>query len=382
MSVAKTYEEILDSDGNLEPFINWFSKKSPDWSWNNKKNYPRICLFKISHVIVNQNQIYEGILRDYGDKFVVIVYNGEGIRMNYNGMKTTVIGDKTINPDEYVELSIPEVLQYLKDNGGEKRFPRIIIISGKLAGRCISYVSLDYDWHLTDMYYNPSKSTPIPEMIQSAGRLCGRNRGKAPNLVLHTTEKVSDALYTGFNCTNEIISRAIASPLMEDGNEVNFKDSIMSVPMNTKKFPKGRNMTSKVKVKKSEFNLVKKDDGGVDIEEYKYTEFSEKKQKTKINVISESFKQVGEEEYKRIISMFEKWSKDDTKIARFMQHLNPVKIYKEKEINNLCKEIGITNLGQLLSIKVGTNGYGTIIQKKDNTYKLHPCLVEKFNKYF
>jgi len=382
LSVAKTYEEILDSDGNLEPFINWFSKKSPDWSWNNKKHYPRICLFKISHVIVNQNQLYEGILRDYGDKFVVIVYNGEGIRMNYNGMKTTVIGDKTINPDEYVELSIPEVLQYLKDNGGEKRFPRIIIISGKLAGRCISYVSLDYDWHLTDMYYNPSKSTPIPEMIQSAGRLCGRNRGKAPNLVLHTTEKVSDALYTGFNCTNEIISRAIASPLMEDGNEVNFKDSIMSVPMNTKKFPKGRNMTSKVKVKKSEFNLVKKDDGGVDIEEYKYTEFSEKKQKTKINVISESFKQVGEEEYKRIISMFEKWSKDDTKIARFMQHLNPVKIYKEKEINNLCKEIGITNLGQLLSIKVGTNGYGTIIQKKDNTYKLHPCLVEKFNKYF
>jgi hypothetical protein len=65
-----------------------------------------------------------------------------------------------------------------------------------------------------------------------------------------------------------------------------------------------------------------------------------------------------------------------------MQHLNPVKIYKEKEINNLCKEIGITNLGQLLSIKVGTNGYGTIIQKKDNTYKLHPCLVKEFNKYF
>lgn len=335
LSTAKTYQEILDSDGNLEPFINWFSKRSPDWSWNNKKYYPRICLFKISHVIENQNQLYEGILRDYGDKFVVIVYNGEGIRMNYEG---NILG-KSVNPDEYVELSIPDVLQYLKDNGGEKKFPRIIIIAGKLAGRCISFVSRDYDWHLTDMYYNPSKSTPIPEMIQSAGRLCGRNRGKAPNLLLHTTENVSNALYTGFNCTNEIISRAIASPLMEDdGNEVNFRESIMSVPMNTKKFPKNRNMTSKVKVKKSEFNLVKTDDGGVDIEEYKYTEFNEKKQKKEIDtsvgncklIIIEKLGNTSKEYYEKIVKYLKenknKWITKSECISSISKNNNEINV--------------------------------------------------------
>lgn len=306
LSKAKSYDEILESDGNLEPFIRWFSKKLPDWSWNNKRYYPRICLFKISHIIVNQDQIYEGMLRDYGDDFVVIVYNGEGIRMNYKGMGNININGKSVVPGEYVEILIPDVLQYLKDNGGEKKFPRIAIISGKLAGRCTSYVSRDYDWHLTDMYYNPSKSTPIPEMIQSAGRLCGLNRGKAPNLLLHTTKKVSEALYEGFHFTNEVISRAIASPLMESGKEVSFKNSILSVPMNNKKFPKGRNMTSKVKVKKSEFNLVKKDDGGVDIEEYKYTEFNEKKKNnTKVGncklIIMENLGNISKEYYEKIV---------------------------------------------------------------------------------
>ena len=276
LSKIKTFEEILESDGNLEPFLEWFSRRLPDWSWNNKKNYPRICLIKNSHIIENQNQMYEGILNRYSSKFVVIVYNGEGVRVNFQGMKPFGINGKQVLPNEYVEISVPEILQYLKDNGAEKKFPRIIIISGKLAGRCISYVSKDYDWHLTDMYYNPAKSTPIPEMIQSAGRLCGRNRGKAPNLILHTTKNVSEALYNGFHFTNEAIARAIATPLMLDGGEeACFKQSLCSVPMNTKKVPKSRNLTSKVKSCKSDFNIVSKEDGGYSLDNYKYSNFKD-----------------------------------------------------------------------------------------------------------
>jgi len=272
----KTFDEILESDGNLEPFLEWFSKRLPDWSWIKKKHYPRICLIKNSHIIENQNQMYEGILNRYSSKFVVIVYNGEGVRVNFQGMKPFGINGKQVLPNEYVEISVPEILQYLKDNGAEKKFPRIIIISGKLAGRCISYVSKDYDWHLTDMYYNPAKSTPIPEMIQSAGRLCGRNRGKAPNLILHTTKNVSEALYNGFHFTNEAIARAIATPLMLDGGEeACFKQSLCSVPMNTKKVPKSRNLTSKVKSCKSDFNIVSKEDGGYSLDNYKYSNFKD-----------------------------------------------------------------------------------------------------------
>lgn len=390
LSKIKTFEEILESDGNLEPFLEWFSRRLPDWSWNSRKNYPRICLIKNSHIIENQNQMYEGILNRYSSKFVVIVYNGEGVRVNFQGMKPFGINGKEVIPNEYVEISIPEILQYLKDHGAEKKFPRIIIISGKLAGRCISYVSKDYDWHLTDMYYNPSKSTPIPEMIQSAGRLCGRNRGKAPNLILHTTKKVSEALYNGFHFTNEAIARAIASPLMlENGYEANFKESVCSIPMSNKKAPKARKLTSKVKSKKSDFNIVGKEDGGLSVDEYKYKKYEEEskseheKDKEDIKVSHEPDDELDKEEFNRLITMFGKWSKLDTKISKFMQHLNPTKTYSDKEMKELCKLVGITDISHLTIFKRNiSKGYGKILQKKLNTYRLYPCLVDNFNKYF
>jgi hypothetical protein len=120
------------------------------------------------------------------------------------------------------------------------------------------------------MYYNPAKSTSIPELIQSVGRLCGRNKGKS-HLHLHTTNKVATALWNGVHFTNEAINRAIASPLMNlAGEEMSFGDSIKSVPMLKKKMPVGRNLTNKIKVLKKDFNQVTKDDGGESLESYKY----------------------------------------------------------------------------------------------------------------
>jgi hypothetical protein len=126
------------------------------------------------------------------------------------------------------------------------------------------------------MYYNPSKGTQIPEMIQSCGRLCGRNRGKS-HLHLYATRKVADALYKGFHFTNEIISRAIESPKKEInkdeiGNivEKSFFESMKSIKINEKKFPKGRKITSKIKVNKKEFNLVSGEDGGYDLSLYNF----------------------------------------------------------------------------------------------------------------
>ena len=65
------------------------------------------------------------------------------------------------------------------------------------AGRCMSYVTRDYYWNLTDLYYNPDAGTSIPEMIHSASRLCGLNKGKS-HLHLHVTRKVADALWNWF----------------------------------------------------------------------------------------------------------------------------------------------------------------------------------------
>ena len=270
------YQDILDADKNFYPFLQKFSKTRPEFAWSIKKYIPGICLIKHSRINDSQETAFNGIINDFPRDFAVILYNGHGVKMKYPNMPVEVVyKGKTIKPCVNVDLDITNALQLLKENGGVKAFPRIIIIAGELAGRCIYYVSRDYDWPLTDMYYNPAKSTPIPEMIQSCGRLCGRNRGKS-HLHLHCTKRVADALYDGFHFTNEIIERAIASPLLYEDEEISFSKSVTAIPMNNEKFPKGRAMTSKVNIKKKDFNLVKGDDKGYSLDTYKFSEGKEK----------------------------------------------------------------------------------------------------------
>ncbi len=81
--------------------------------------------------------------------------------------------------------------------------------------------------------------------------------------------------------------------------------------------------------------------------------------------------------------MFAKWSKDDTKIARFMKKLKPKKEYTKEEMKELCDLVGIKDIGKILDVKRGgSHGFGTIIKKTEDTYQLYPSLVESFNKHF
>jgi len=225
------YQDILEADKNLEPFLRAFSKTRAEFAWSIKKYIPNICLLKNSRINESQETLFYGITNNYPNDFAVVLYNGNGVKIYYPNMPAEVVYNrKVIRPCVNVNLDITQALQFLKEIGDVKSFPRIVIIAGELAGRCISYVSRDYDWHLTDMYYNPAKSTPIPEMIQSCGRLCGRNRGKS-HLHLHCTKRVADALYDGFHFTNEIIERAIASPLLHEDDEISFSKSVKAVPM-------------------------------------------------------------------------------------------------------------------------------------------------------
>jgi hypothetical protein len=236
-----------------------------------KDEYPNICLIKNTRINENQDAIFKGLNKEYKGKFATVVSNGNGVKMYHPDLPLTFkVAGVTVTRGEFFKGDIADVLQYFKDNGGVIKFPRIIVIAGELAGRCISYVTRDYGWHLTDMYYNPSASTSIPEMIQSVGRLCGLNKGKS-HLHLHVTHKVAEALWNGFNFTNEVINRAIASPLMNLDEEMSFGDSIKSVPMLTTKMPDiKRSLTNKVKVNKKDYKLVSKDDGGESVESYKY----------------------------------------------------------------------------------------------------------------
>jgi hypothetical protein len=267
-----SYEEICSADDNLKPFLETFSKSVPDYHIGSKKHeFPNICLLKNTRINENQDAIFKGLNKEYKGKFATVVSNGDGVKMYHPDLPLTFkVAGVSVTRGEFFKGDIADVLQYFKDNGGVIKYPRIIVIAGELAGRCISYVTRDYYWHLTDMYYNPAAGTPIPEMIQSAGRLCGLNKGKS-HLHLHVTRKVADALWNGLNFTNEVINRAIASPLMNLGEEMSFGDSIKSVPMLKTKMPVKRNLTSiKGIVVRKDFKLVSKDDGGESVESYKY----------------------------------------------------------------------------------------------------------------
>ena len=201
----------------------------------------------------------------------------------------------------------------MKDNGDVEKFPRILILSGDYASRCTSFVSRDYEWHLTDMYYNPATSTPISEQVQNVGRLTGRNKNKA-HLYLHCTQKVARALFHGYHFCNEIIERARENPkIQEDGNELQFIESVKAVKMNKNKFPIGRKLCSKSGIGKHDFNLVKTEDGGKSIDEYKFKVLVEELVVQRENLIKTETKIDGEVDGVKINNL-QRWIKPDCKL--------------------------------------------------------------------
>jgi hypothetical protein len=80
--------------------------------------------------------------------------------------------------------------------------------------------------------------------------------------------------------------------------------------------------------------------------------------------------------------MFPKWAKEDTKIARFIQNLDPRKVYTITEIRTYCSESSI-KYSQVIKIKTEkSNAFGMIIQKHDDMYRLYPELVKAYESLF
>jgi hypothetical protein len=400
-TVVKDFKKVLDLDLNLGAFLYKFSNSKLEYSMTYNQHYPNICLIKNTRINETQDTIFNGI-RDNYPELAIILNNSHGVKMYYKGMVNCEIDGKNVKVNSFAKIDVTSALQYLKDNGGLKKFPRIIIIAGELAGRCISYVSRDYGWHLTDMYYVPSACSTIPDMIQSTGRLCGRNKGKS-HLYLHITKNVAKALYNGFHFSNEVINRAISAPLIENGLEASFRESILNTKMNSMKYPVGRKLVGYSKVNKSEFNLVKGEDGGLELNTYKYKyipivvidddeDDEDDKDKIPKDIIDKSIKEIGEAEYIRLTTkMFTKWSTGNTKISVFMQNLDPNKVYTEREFKELCKNSGINVIYHLLNSPIKnekttnathSKGFGNIINCENKLYSLHKCLIQNYINHF
>ena len=337
LSPGASYEQIIIEDPNLGNFLKIFTKSKPDYAVVLKEFIPNICLINNSRLVDQQEILFDAIIKKYKN-LVTMIYNGSGVRMYVPGKK--FIG--------YRKINISSALQYLRDNGGVKMFPRIVIIAGKLAGRCISYVPKDYSWHLTDMYYFTTTLTSPSEMEQSVGRLCGRNRGKG-HLALYSSFKIIDILYKWYRFNNETISRAIKSPLIQEGKEMNFGESIKSIPMNENKLANGsRKLVPKTNIKRKDFNLIKGLDGGESLKNYKYnTDVSSKNpESTSKNETNEN----SNTEEGKYFLILEDQIKVDTKTWKILEETEKI-IINEGKIGKNISRIWINdkllNLGKL-----------------------------------
>ena len=247
------FKDILKKDKNIIPFLNMF-KCLP----LNADGIPNICLMKFTRLQKSQENVYNGIIKNYNKHFAVIIQNSAGIKLYHHTLSPALPFSKYSS-----EFQISEILQFLFDNGGIDVFPRIIIISGDMAGRSVSYVSSNYKWHLTDMYYIPSKKTPTNELEQNVSRLAGVYYNGASRLVLHTTSSIAKDTWRSHLVIKEIISRGIENPMYDDGIELAFSETFKSIKISKDKIPgPGRKLTSRTKLSKNKmFRKVKEDDG-------------------------------------------------------------------------------------------------------------------------
>jgi hypothetical protein len=88
-------------------------------------------------------------IRNEFPEIIVLVVNGDGVTF-YNKTKTATIK----------KIKINDALQKVKN------YNRIAIVAGNIASRGVSFVSTDYDIHITDQYYIPGRKTHGESLLQ------------------------------------------------------------------------------------------------------------------------------------------------------------------------------------------------------------------------
>ena len=254
------YTGLVDSnlfkeDEGLKAFVDEFVTRQPIRYVT--RTHPNICLVNICRTKgpCFKAQIELGKTHP---KLATIVYNGDGISFRQG---RTSFKERT---------TISSCLQKLKDNGGVAKYPHIMIFAGDLAGRCISFVSEDYTWHLSDQRLLISSTCDEPELIQKI-RLCGVYNDDIP-LRLHATKKTIAELRKAYLRQEEIICalKSHESEEMDEKHDIveNTRTLIASMSLSKAKFGR-RNITKDEKAEVKIKMVDGDEDGGWDVDAYK-----------------------------------------------------------------------------------------------------------------
>lgn len=263
-------DDPIKKDPNLDLFLNNLSKQQPVYMPYFDQYMPLICLINIGTVLLPQQKLYNYGKKRY-DQILFVLFNGNGITCFLEG-KDVVLKDTHISV----------FLQYLKDNGGVEKYPRIAIIAGKLASRGLAFTSADYGkylhntqrgncnllgWRLTHFYFIPSQTTDQPELIQNAGRPCV-TVSDYDNLQvnIYSTKKVLDDIMKSHKLQDDLIYQCLKKQ-NESLDSLPFQEMLNQIKIYKDKVPKKRSLTKKIKIK---LNKTKKmeEDLGYSIAEY------------------------------------------------------------------------------------------------------------------
>ncbi len=237
--------------------------------YNCESDHPIIILHKTRTQIKHHEAFFNHFKddRDFGKKWVVIMEADKGISMYSDQLrnKTIEIGKHTFRDTVgngifhfRKQTIIPQVLQWLHDNGGAKRFSHIVIKSGHFSGRSRSYVSSNGVWHLTHMYFNGASN--IPNLIQAQRIL--HDRPDSIPLIEYAPLKVIEDLKKADMLQDEQIER-----LLDLQDQVCTHIQVEKEVWTREKVPRGRLYTGPVN---KGFKVQKVDgpDGGWGVEEY------------------------------------------------------------------------------------------------------------------
>jgi hypothetical protein len=358
------------------------------------EKHPFIALLNTERLVHRQDTLLEDIAKhpELSKKYTIMTYNGncitiyapnlkkkEDLRLPVCNKKPKRQGNRLI----YRGASLRHVLQWMKNHSDWKiRFPRILIIAQNMVGRGLNIVSFDYEWHLSDFYWRPSKEALIESRMQDQ-RVCGIF---TDDLVcrVHCTLEDERELKKAHQLQEEVFQHRLTY-----SEEASVAEAIKQLTFYKEKVPEGK--ITRKGVRFAGISVDTPDDGGLSMEEFSMGMIPEtpeedkdakkKKKKSESGVILTE-----EEDEKRLREkMFPKWAKDSNadKIASFMKDIDPYKVYSLDELKAYCVDKDYDGeYSRMVRVK-GNNSFGRIlVGDSSKGYCLNPNLVEAYLEFF
>ena len=388
-----------EQDLNLKEFLENFCLgkglyQDSCFSQHFQRSIPFHCLMNIGKATQPQEKLAAFIQENYGDQCAVLVYNGKGVSLRHNSLKNVsniVVSDCKSTSDgngkhTWTKLGVSTVIQWMK-NQGIQRFNRIITIAGHLAGRSISYVNENYGdwrngspgWRLTDVYMVACDSMPTPDLLQAVGRGCVITTDGL-GVRLYATEKTHKNIHNGMWIYEELVERA---RLMQCDDTLSIGDLIQTLPISSCKKPKN-SLTRAAKYTLNEVTDDAQYGGWSETEDGVWKklvlirgENNEEDETVEIQAPQAGLGDYPEEEFARLTKkMFPRWKTNYTsKIGKFMDILDPQKIYTHSEFQTLCTQSGVRIYDVIGKYK---RSHGKIIEKVGDKFRLFPCLIDDY----